>query len=1233
MNLRVGGWHRKGEAARSRRRWRRRFASALAGIGLPTVILLFPSFSHAQGTSITSSGLLTCVGAACSGSGTPLPTGGKNFDITGGTAKGANLFHSFGLFSVGAGDIANFNNTNGLAITNILGRVTEGQVSNISGTIQTTNFGTANLFLINPAGWIFGPTASLNVGGSFHVSTANYLRFADGGIFSADNTPLPNNGLLATNPVAFGFLGPTGSISIEGSNLSVDRGNTLSIVGGDVTIREDPLTLTAPALTAPGGRIQIGSFASAGEATVDGLNGAFTSLGRVQISGGASINAAGDVRIDADGNPSVVNGGTVLIRGGQVNILGASLDASGTLTFDADGNPLGTAGGAVIIRGGQLFADGSAIFTQTFGNEPGAAVGINIQMDESIAFTNGTFLQTATFGSGRGGDVRLMAAGGAVAIDASTIITASLGGEGVGGDVAVEAGTISLTGGSTIQSLVQSFTGDGRGGKITMSATDSISIGGGSGLFSVTQTSGNGGLISVSAPSGSLTMDGGAQILSQASFEEGPGGAGGPIVIDVRDLSLNGATINSINSAPTPDVPSQGGSVTVTATGNAEMSGENSGIFSIAFGAPAGDITVQAGTLRLTDRALIQGGIFIPGSTPGQGGNVTVGAQNSILITDGAGISSQAATLPVGRVAVSAPSLTLDGGFINAGTLDVGRAGDIMIEVGTLTLTKGGQIVSSSVSNASGDGGTVTITATGSVAISGSAPESVLPEPFRSFVQDTASGIFSTTSADSIGNAGSITVSTPTLNVSDGGKVSVTTSGAGAGGAITITGRNAVSSASISGVGSGLFSTASSTGDAGTILVSMPTLTMADGGTISVATSGAGNAGNIGLNVGNFGLTGGAQVVSSTTGAGQGGNVTVMATGPVSISGSGSQASGLFSTASSTGNAGQITVSTPTLTMGDGGTISVATSGAGNAGDIALNVNDVTMTGAARVDSGTTGSGNGGTVTLNATGSGIISSGAGLFSNAEGSGAGGDLNIQAAQLQLLDGATISARSTGTDTATAGNVNIVAGSLLRMVNSSITTEATVADGGNISITTTGSTLRLTNSQITTSVQSGVGQGGNITIGSAGHPFDFILLGDSQIRADAFGGPGGNINMFATVYLTSNSVVSASSALSTPGTIAIEATVTDVSGSLTQLPTTPLEAAALMRASCAARLAGGKTSSLVVAGREGLPLDPSGLLPSPLTVEPPVAALAPDEEFPWVRNLLWVSYLSLDPKCLP
>ena len=73
-----------------------------------------------------------------------------------------------------------------------------------------------------------------------------------------------------------------------------------------------------------------------------------------------------------------------------------------------------------------------------------------------------------------------------------------------------------------------------------------------------------------------------------------------------------------------------------------------------------------------------------------------------------------------------------------------------------------------------------------------------------------------------------------------------------------------------------------------------------------------------------------------------------------------------------------------------------------------------------------------------------------------------------------------------------------------------------------------------------------------------------------------------------------------ALSTSGTVNIEATFTNVTGSVTLLPQTPLQATELLRASCGARFAGGKTSSLVLAGRDGLPLQPGGLLPSPLYV---------------------------------
>jgi large exoprotein involved in heme utilization and adhesion len=181
------------------------------------------------------------------------------------------------------------------------------------------------------------------------------------------------------------------------------------------------------------------------------------------------------------------------------------------------------------------------------------------------------------------------------------------------------------------------------------------------------------------------------------------------------------------------------------------------------------------------------------------------------------------------------------------------------------------------------------------------------------------------------------------------------------------------------------------------------------------------------------------------------------------------------------------------------------------------------------------------------------------------------------------------------------VNIVT-SNLNMQNGSITTEAALALGGNITITTTGSLVHLTDSEITTSVHGGGGKGGDITIDS-----DLVILDDSRILANAFGGPGGNINITADVFLVNSGgilptsldgIVEASSARSTPGTINIQATFTDVTGEVAQLPETPLRATELLRAACAARFAGGKASSLVLGGRDGVPLQPGGLMPSPL-----------------------------------
>jgi large exoprotein involved in heme utilization and adhesion len=195
------------------------------------------------------------------------------------------------------------------------------------------------------------------------------------------------------------------------------------------------------------------------------------------------------------------------------------------------------------------------------------------------------------------------------------------------------------------------------------------------------------------------------------------------------------------------------------------------------------------------------------------------------------------------------------------------------------------------------------------------------------------------------------------------------------------------------------------------------------------------------------------------------------------------------------------------------------------------------------------------------------------------------------QVQLSDGAVISAKSTGTGN--AGNILINASDSLVMQNSSITTETTQSDGGDIHIQV-GRLVQLTDSQITASVQGGTGNGGNITIDP-----QFVILQGSQIIANAFGGNGGNILIVAGVFFADPfSTISASSTLGISGTVSIQAPVTSLSGTLAPLPGEIVQATELLQARCAARIAGGTSGSFVVAGRDGLPPEPGGLLPSPL-----------------------------------
>lgn len=273
---------------------------------------------------------------------------GNTFIINEGTTKENSLFHSFEQFSIPTGNTAYFNNASN--IQNIFSRVTGSSISSIDGLIRANS--TANLFLINPNGIIFGPNASLNIGGSFLGSTADYFQFSDGSKFSATEpqaTPL----LTISRPVGLGFGLNPGQISVQGNGhelkfadptlsagspivgsgessmgLRTAFGKTLALIGGQVT-------LDGGILTAPSGQIQIGGVAGGMvdlSLTPAGFSFNYDSVNNfrdIQLSKRALIDASGTLnsQISTQGKNLYLNDSSLILisnfgdqTSGKINI-------------------------------------------------------------------------------------------------------------------------------------------------------------------------------------------------------------------------------------------------------------------------------------------------------------------------------------------------------------------------------------------------------------------------------------------------------------------------------------------------------------------------------------------------------------------------------------------------------------------------------------------------------------------------------------------------------------------------------------------------------------------------------------------------------------------------------------------------------------------------------------------------------------------------------------------------
>jgi filamentous hemagglutinin family protein len=312
------------------------------------------------------------------GTNTIVTPQGNRFDITGGTRSGANLFHSFEQFGLNSGQIANF--VSNPEIQNILGRIVGGDVSVINGLIQVTQ-GNSNLFLMNPAGIIFGPNARLNVPAAFTATTATGIGFGESW-FSAVGAN--SYAALVGNPNAFAFTtSQLGSI-INAGNLAVAQGQNLTLLGGTV--------INTGTVSAPGGQIavvavpgenlvrisQVGTVLSL-ELPSSGSNQPnslpFTPLSLAQLLTGGDLADATAVMVNDDGTISLTGsglkvdanagtviasgrldvsntapgqtGGTVQVLGNKVGLLGAEINASGT------------SGGGTVLIGGDYKGQGT----------------------------------------------------------------------------------------------------------------------------------------------------------------------------------------------------------------------------------------------------------------------------------------------------------------------------------------------------------------------------------------------------------------------------------------------------------------------------------------------------------------------------------------------------------------------------------------------------------------------------------------------------------------------------------------------------------------------------------------------------------------------------------------------------------------------------------------------------------------------------------------------------------
>ena len=1056
--------------------------------------------------------------------------------IDGGTQQDNNLFHSFSEFSVPTDGAAIFNNLE--TIENIFSRITGDSVSDIDGLLRTR--GTANLFLLNPNGIIFGPNAQLDIPGSFTASTADSLIFSNGEEFSAVDPAAPP--LLTVN-ISPGVQSGTGVY--DNKALLTTQGNL--VTGQDLTLTAGQLDIQGQ--LAAGGNLRL--------IATDQVRLRDRTTQPLIITAQDELWVRGDQTVDifALNHPqSGLFAGDDLVLQSENAVLGDARYGSGgnfqIVTLDGDLGNLTSPQDPVIRALGDV----------TFDTYVGSSLHILAGGSVDIGTILITQPETGVVGDGFLQDTFQLSNGTEVNIDGSAQPTLDIR-AGVSPDAIATSGVTGADPGSDI------FLG---GPNLSSSATRAdITVGD----VVIPEPD---GLVVLTNQYRPTELSGGDVTITGDGFfglgidVRGGDQPGGTVIIDARDNIILESLIDS--SVALADA----GDITLLAEGNIALT-EGSRIS--ANGLSGGNILLQSGGTLSADNSLI--GSNSTGLTPSASrGSITLLADSIELFGEQTAAIAFTTGVRAGNSIVirANDTVTLNGSSVFTLSEDTatGPSGDITLTTQTLNLMEGGIITSFALGE--GRAGSITVTATDSLTIGG---VSQVGNP---------SGLASNADLGSQGDAGNISVTTPQFTMTNGAALSTTSLGLGNAGNVTIAAEEVVLDGTNTQAGrdraTNIFTT-SREGEGGDIQVTGRTLAVTNGARLFATTDilGQGDAGNIKLNLtdtiaivgttpsggpstvatdaltgsggsggditittSNFSLADGGRLTTETATLGQGGNIVVDSQtfsidSEAQLSASSIGADG--------GQSGDITVRTDQFTMGESGFLSTSTEGRFDAGNIELEIRDL--------------------ATLSGSETGIFAG----TESAQATGDGGNIRVTGPrQISLRDGATIEANNEGTGV--GGNIQLEADVLSLDGNTTVTATTTSNQGGNITLALQDALVLRNGSQIsaTAGLAQAGGDGGNIAIDAAEGFVVAVPEEDSDIVADAFTGLGGNIRIIAQGVFgieprsqpTPLSDIRASSELGLDGTIDITALNTDPTQGLITLPSDLLDQSQLLAQGC-------------------------------------------------------------------